>query len=187
MTQSKIDQHDNSPAAFVKAASPWLTVFAVLLILLGIFAIAHPAITAIATGLIIAVTLLLAGVASLLAIASDRDASGRLAHAVFGVLAIGLGGYLVAIPTAGAVELVWLIGALFAVSGLFDILAAFRLNSNRMYLLLLGAANLIIGIYALFLIPGDAIEVLAILIGISLILRGIVIAWAALWMRRALG
>lgn len=67
----------NTPADFVSAVSPWVAGLGVLLILLGIIAITHPAFTAIATGLVIAYTLVLAGLASLAAIAGDKSTGGK--------------------------------------------------------------------------------------------------------------
>ena len=50
--------------------------------------------------------------------------------------------------------------------------------------ILLGIINIAIGFYALLLVPSDAIDILALLVGISLILRGIVLAMLALFVRR---
>lgn len=131
MTDMQDTQTGHSPADFVRAASPWLAGLGLLFVGLGILAIAHPSFTAIATGLIIAYIFLLAGLASLVAIAGDKSAGGRIAHLVFGLLALAAGAFLLLSPTDGAVELVWLIGAVFVVSGIVDLLSAARSSAAR--------------------------------------------------------
>lgn len=185
MTETDNSRTEQSPAAFVHTASPWVAALGLLLVALGILAITHPAFTAIATGVVIAYTLVLAGFLSLAAIAGDRSASGRVTHAAFGFLGLVAGAFVMFAPTAGAVELVWLIGAMFVASGLFDLLSARRGASRQTFMLLLGFANIAIGIYALLLVPADAIEVLALLVGISLVMRGCILMVIALWARRA--
>lgn len=184
MTDIQDTQTGHSPADFVRAASPWLAGLGLLFVGFGILAIAHPSFTAIATGLIISYIFLLAGLASLVAIAGDKSAGGKIAHLVFGLLALAAGAFLLFSPTDGAVELVWLIGAVFVVSGIVDLLSAMRAAAQRVMKILLGIINIAIGFYALLLVPSDAIDILALLVGISLILRGIVLAMLALFVRR---
>ncbi len=174
----------NTPADFVSAVSPWVAGLGVLLILLGIIAITHPAFTAIATGLVIAYTLVLAGLASLAAIAGDKSTGGKVAHAAFGLLALAAGAFLLFLPMDGAVGLVWLVSALLAASGFADLLSARRAVGQRAFRTLLGLINIAIGVYALFLVPADAVEILALLIGISLVLRGLLLAMLALVVRK---
>lgn len=165
----------------------WLLVFALVLIVLGIFAIANPLATIIATSMMLAISLLIIGAMSLGIGLSAKGVAGRWVDIVFGILAI-LGGILTfTAPIEGALTLVWTLGALYAVTGVVELLGAFRATQNRGWLMVMGVIDVVLGFWIMFMLPGTALLTLAFIVGLGFIIRGALLAYASLQMRRLLG
>lgn len=94
-------------------------VVSLALVVFGLVAIFHPVVTGIATGVIVATTLVFAGLSSLWAGISGDGPLGRTSSVLFGVLALVTGVFLLFFPLEGAVSLVWLIGVSFVATGIF--------------------------------------------------------------------
>lgn len=165
--------------------SVWLFVAAAAFGAIGLLAIFHPLVTAFATGLVVALCFLVAGFGSLISTMSGDNAGHRFIGLAFGLLAIATGVLLAIYPLDGAVNLVWLVGAFFAANGLIEIISGLRSAANRGWHLLLGTIDLVLGILVLFLIPQDAIEMLAILVGVSFIVRAVALLGIGLLLRKA--
>ena len=172
----------NSPRGSI---SIWLVVAAIAFAAMGLLAIANPLITGEAAGYIVALCFLVAGFGSLISIMSADNGGHRIVGLAFGLMAIATGVLLAVYPLDGAVSLVWLIGAFFAASGLIEIASGLRPGAHRGWHLLLGAIDLLLGVFVLFLIPERALEMLAVLIGLSFITRALALLGMGLLLRRA--
>ena len=110
----------------------WLLFEGIVSIGAGVVAFAWPGITAIALLAVIAVWGVLTGFAALAAaVRLRKEIRGEWLLALSGVLSIAFGVLLVAVPSAGALALLWMIGAYAIVSGLLLIGVGVRLRSWR--------------------------------------------------------
>jgi uncharacterized membrane protein HdeD (DUF308 family) len=97
----------------------------------GLVAFVMPDITALALLVVIAAWAIVSGAIELVAAYQLRDAiRGEWLLALDGVLTILLGVLLIVFPGAGALALVWLIGAYAIVSGVVVLVEAFRLRGR---------------------------------------------------------
>lgn len=109
----------------------WRVVVGLVGIGAGVIAFAAPGITAIALLLVIAAWAIVSGVVELIAAYQLRDVIRReWLLALDGVLSIIFGVILVASPSAGALAVVWLIGAFAIASGVVLLVLAFRMRGR---------------------------------------------------------
>ena len=105
----------------------WRVVQGVAGIAAGVIAFALPDITAYALLLVIAAWAIVSGAAELVAAYQLREViRGEWLLALDGVVAIIFGIVLIAFPSAGALAVVWLIGAYAIVSGVILLMLAFQ-------------------------------------------------------------
>ena len=165
----------------------WAIAFAILLIIMGFLAIANPLATVLATSIVLGVSLLFSGGFSLVLGLAGKGVSGRWVEIMFGILSI-IGGIMVLrSPIEGAVALVWVLGSLYAVTGMFEIAAAFRVSQNRGWLIFLGIVDVFLGFWIMFMLPGTALLTLAFIVGLGLLIRGFTLFWLSLRLRKIAG
>ena len=177
MTANSFDKTNASPF--------WLVLAGIAFLIVGILAIFHPMVTALATGIVLAAAFLVAGFSSVTAALSGSGVHGRGMLLLFGVFAIVTGALLAFFPLEGSVSLVWLVGAFYAANGVMELLNGFRAKNHRGLKIVLGIVDIVIGLYVLFLLPAGALEVLALLVGIGLIFRAITMFMLASMLRKA--
>jgi uncharacterized membrane protein HdeD (DUF308 family) len=109
----------------------WRVVIGIVGIVAGVIAFAVPGITAYALLLVIAAWAIVSGVMEVVAAYQLRDVIRReWLLALDGVLSIVFGMALFLFPGAGALAVVWLIGAFAIASGAILLMLAFRLRSG---------------------------------------------------------
>ena len=109
----------------------WRVVIGLVGIAAGVFAFFAPGITALALLLVIAAWAIVSGVVELIAAYQLRDVIRREWLLVLdGLLSIIFGVILVASPSAGALAVVWLIGAFAIASGVVLLMIAFRMRGR---------------------------------------------------------
>ena len=96
----------------------------------------------------------------------------RLA-AVLGLLSIIVGIAFLYNPAAGAVTLVWMIGAWLIVGGIFEFATAFTTPFGKGWLVFVGIVDLALGAIILMMDPNQAFAFLGYDVGISFIFRGL--------------
>jgi len=121
-------------------------------------------------------------VGAMLCVAGGFAFVGGLSHikrggawlaALLGLLSIVVGIAFLYNPAAGAVTLVWMIGAWLLVGGLFELATAFTTPFGKGWLVLVGLVDLALGALVLFMDPKEALAFLGYYVGISFIFRGL--------------
>ncbi|HEY2589900.1 MAG TPA: HdeD family acid-resistance protein [Tepidisphaeraceae bacterium] len=110
----------------------WLILTGVLGILAGIIAIVHPGLAITVLLLFIGFWAIARGIMEIVAaIALRREVANEFLLLLSGLISILFGILLVARPGTGALALVWLVGTLAIVYGVFEIGLAFRLRQLK--------------------------------------------------------
>lgn len=153
----------------------WLAALGVLMILLGIAAIAQPFVATVATTLFLGSIFVIGGVIKFIySIATRRE--GSLFFKLFlSVLYFAAGLVLLFYPVVGVVTVTLIIGTFFVVKGIAQIALAFnwRPDPNWGWTLFAGLLGVIIGLLVLGQFPSSAAWVIGLLVGITLFFDGI--------------
>jgi uncharacterized membrane protein HdeD (DUF308 family) len=108
----------------------WLLLEGLLLLAIGVAVFRWPGVTAVTLLFLIAARAVVVGVLEIAtAVELRRELQGEWLLAFNGVVSILFGVLIVAVPTAGALAVVWLIGLYAIVFGVLMIALAFRLKS----------------------------------------------------------
>jgi uncharacterized membrane protein HdeD (DUF308 family) len=157
-------------------------------VVFGLVAMLYPLSTVIALALLWGVWALVDGMVTL-AVAgrpgTTVGAGGRVALALLGVLALVAGALAVFRPGLTAVALTWILGLWLIARGVLDAVVAVadRDRESRIALLLSGAVDILLGL--LFALnPGRAAIGLALVLGITALVWGLVLVVGALLVRR---
>ena len=167
------------------AASEWwlLAVLGAVSVVAGVLAISYPGITLLAVGIIFGCYLLLAGVVEIVQAIVGRPES-RALSAIVGVVALIAGLVCIRRPGHSVLALVVVLGIYLVVAGGLRLVLAF---ADRRWLAAMGAiADIALGI-AILAVPKLGLTTLAVLFGISLIVRGLFACIGALQLRRLRG
>lgn len=111
----------------------WLVlVLGVISAAAGVVAIFYPGITALALIIVIGVNAVVSGVLDIaMAIRLRKEIEGEWLLGLAGVVSILFGLFVIAVPGAGALALVWLISVYAIATGILFIVLGFRLRSSR--------------------------------------------------------
>jgi len=149
----------------------WLyAILGVVSLVCGILALVYPGITLLALGVILGFYLILGGVVALLD-AIMGDAASRVLSAIIGVLALLAGLVCLRRPGESLLAIVVVVGIYLVVAGVVGLVRAIANSEDRGLALLVAVLDLVLGILILSL-PKLSLGTLAVLVGISLIVRG---------------
>ncbi|GAB7553625.1 hypothetical protein NRB_31330 [Novosphingobium sp. 11B] len=163
----------------------WVMAYGVLLILAALIVLLNPLVAGVATGLILGVILIVAGVAAVAAGWTSLSSRARWTEILLGVLALLAGIFAVADPVAGALSLVIAIGLWLVVSGVFQIAFALKARHDKGWRLLLGVLDVVLGLVLLFSSAATGLAFLAIIVAISLTVRAVFLIQLALLLKRS--
>jgi uncharacterized membrane protein HdeD (DUF308 family) len=169
--------------------STWFIVYGVLLVLLGVVAILAPGLATLAVGLTVGWLLLLGGAFGLVAvISSGRAAPGFWWNLITAIICALAGLSLLTQPLVGVLTLTVILAAYLLASGITQMIQAFQYRSEIpnawTWMLISGLVNVALGLIIVFGLPGTAIWVLGLLVGINLVMTGAAIVAAAVAVRR---
>jgi len=150
----------------------WDYVPGIAFLVVGVLALTEPLLASLAAGIYLGAIFCVGGVFTLVAGFANIRHRGGWIGVVLGLLALITGAIVLYNPVAGAVSIVWVIGAWFAVGGLFELAMAFGIRAGRGWLIFVGIVNLLLGGFVLSLPPADAFAFLGYLVGISFLCRG---------------
>jgi uncharacterized membrane protein HdeD (DUF308 family) len=153
-------------------AKEWwmLAVLGVVSIAAGVLAIAYPDITLLAVGIIFGFYLVLAGILEIVE-AILGDSESRALSAIIGVVALIAGIVCIRRPDGSVLALVIVLGIYLIVTGGVRLVFAFDEHEGRALAVVAALVDLVLGILILAL-PKVSVVTLAVLFGVSLIVRG---------------
>ena len=152
----------------------WLVVLGVSLIVLGTILLGSPVIATLATVTTLGVLILLGGGAEIVGAFWCREWSGFFLALLSGVLGVVLGLMLLGNPIQGGITLTILLASFLFVGGIFKVAAAIAHRFDGWgWLLLSGAIDLVLGVMIWRELPMSGLTIIGVLVGISLIFRGI--------------
>jgi uncharacterized membrane protein HdeD (DUF308 family) len=159
----------------------------VLMIILGVLAVAAPAFATLTVDIYVGWLFLISGVLGLIAMFSARNVPGFLWTLVTALLSIVAGGALLWKPAEGAVSLTIVLTAFFIVEGIFQAVAALfyrdAIPSRWGWLLASGVADLALAAIIIAGWPGTAAWTLGLLVGVNLLTTGWAVVMVALGAR----
>ena len=147
----------------------------ILLVVLGIVAIALPAASTIFAETWFALILASAGAAKIAYGFQIRNSKGFIWQLLLGILYIATAILLFAYPLTGVLTLTLLIGSFLLTEGTFELILAFRLRpqQNWTWALTNGIVTLLLGAMVWFQWPFDAPWLIGTLVGASVLFTGI--------------
>lgn len=147
----------------------------ILLIILGIVAIAQPTVSTIFAETWFALILASAGVAKLVYAFQTRNEGGFAWKLILSILYIATGVMLFVNPLTGVLTLTLLLGSFLLMEGVFELILAFRLRpqANWTWALGNGIITLLLGGMIWFQWPFNAPWLIGTLVGVSVLFTGV--------------
>lgn len=151
---------------------------AILFIILGIIAIAVPQFFTLGIELLVGALLLAAGIIQFVRLFQSSDAPGFWASFFSAALNLILGGLLLFYPVAGVISLTYLLIFYFLVDGITKLYYSFQVKprENWGWVLVSGLLSLILAGIIFSGLPGTAVWVIGLLLGINMLFFGVAIA-----------
>lgn len=167
--------------------SGWFVGIGVLLMLVGLAAIAFPLLSTIATAIWIGWALLLGGVLMLFHAVGAWQWPDSAWSIVIGLLYLCAGASILYAPLAGVISLTIVVAALFFTEGVIEIVMAFRLRpiNGWGWWLFSGVAALVAGALIAYQLPSSAAWALGLLFGMNVLSTGISLIMVAFACRQA--
>jgi uncharacterized membrane protein HdeD (DUF308 family) len=148
----------------------------IILVVLGMAAIALPVIATLALALVLGWLLLISGVIGLITTFWMRQAPGFAWSLVSAVLAIAAGIVLLGWPVSGAVSLTLVLIVFFVIEGVASIMLAIEhrksLSGRWGWLMASGIVDIVLAGMIMAGLPGTALWALGLLVGINMIFGG---------------
>jgi len=157
----------------LKDWSGWDYVPGIAFFVVGILALVEPPLASLAAGVYLGAMLCVAGAFMLAGGLANIEHRGGWLSALLGLLSLAAGLLALYNPVAGAISLVWVMGAWFVVGGIFELAMGFSIPVGRTWLILVGIINIALGAWVTMMSPANAFAFLGYLVGISLTLRGL--------------
>jgi uncharacterized membrane protein HdeD (DUF308 family) len=171
--------------------STWFIVYGVIMVLLGLFSIALPGVATVAVTLTIGWLLLIGGGVGLFAVISGGRSAPDFWWNLFTAIVYILAGLAVlAHPIAGVLTLTIVLAAYLLAGGIMRIFLAVhyraRLPKAWVWVLISGIVDIVLSAIIMMGLPGSAVWVLGLLVGINLLMMGFSLIMVAMHERRAL-
>ncbi|MYL99044.1 hypothetical protein GR702_14850 [Novosphingobium sp. FGD1] len=162
----------------------WVLAYGILLLIVALVVLVNPLVAGVATGLLLGVVLVVYGVAAIASGWTALSSRARWTEVLLGVLALIAGIFAIVNPVAGALSLVWAIGVWLVVSGILQISFALKGRHDRGWRLFLGALDVILGLILVFAGPAPSLAFLAVIVAVSLTVRGVFLIMLAMSLKK---
>ena len=161
----------------------------IALLILGVLAILVPPIATLAVTIVLGWLFLISGVMGLATTFMMREAPGFWWALLSGVLAVAVGGLLLAAPLRGAFSLTLVLIAFFVIEGVASIMFALEhkreLSGRWGWMLVSGLVDLVLSVLIFAGLPSSAAWAIGLLVGINMIFGGSALIAMALHARDA--
>jgi uncharacterized membrane protein HdeD (DUF308 family) len=159
----------------IKKASGWFIGMAVVFILLGMMAIIEPGVAGLAVTILVGWLLIFGSVAHLVAAFSGGGAGRVIWQVLIGIVYIVGGVYFLTHPLLALGTLTLLLAVVILTEAVFEIIAYFRMRSERGagWLLVNALITLLLGGLIWFHWPSSSVWAIGILVGVNLLMTGI--------------
>jgi uncharacterized membrane protein HdeD (DUF308 family) len=162
----------------------------VVMVILGLFAIAVPVIATLAVDIYVGWLFLISGIVGIAILFKKQSISGFLWTLIAAWLALIVGVLLIWRPAAGVLTLTLLLVGFFIAEGIVQILAAFKYRSvvasSWGWLLFSGIVDLVLAAIILMGWPGTTAWTLGLLVGINLFMSGLALVMISLASRSSI-
>lgn len=150
-------------------------VVGVLLVILGLIAIARPVYATLASTLVFGWLFIFAGIAQIVYAFGSRGAGQVIWKLLLGVLYLGAGIIVLSNVFSGAIALTLILGITIFVQGAIQVFLAFAIRPARswIWVLVSGILGIILGILIWSEWPFNAAWLIGLFVGISLLFNGI--------------
>lgn len=174
------------PIALVKQGSKWGIVWGVLLVILGMLAIAEPFLAAIALATFIAWLLIFVGLVHVAVAFHAHSGTSMGWKLLVGVAYIFIGGYLLFRPVVGVATLTLMLAFLFLFEGVLDFMLWWKSRSARgaFWILVDSLITLLLGGMIYVHWPSSSVWVIGTLVGLSMIISGVTRVMLSLAVRK---
>ncbi|MCW2308353.1 HdeD family acid-resistance protein [Rhodobium gokarnense] len=152
----------------------WFLILGIVLIIVGVFAVAAPLASSIAVTLVLAIALIVGGAAQAIQAFRVQSSSAFIWHLLVAIAAI-LGGIAIYIhPLIGTLALTLVVAAVFLMQGIFQLLLGLNLRRNKGWLWIVGAGavSILVALMIFTGFPASAVYVLGILAGVAIAFNG---------------
>jgi uncharacterized membrane protein HdeD (DUF308 family) len=162
----------------------WFKIYGVLMILVGIGAILLPGIATLATGLFVGWFLIAAGVLGLISsFQAGTSSPGFWWNLLTSILCLLAGGILLVNPISGVLTLTVVLAAYLLATGVTKLVMAFGYKSSIPrawgFVLFSAVVDIILGIIIVAGLPGTAVWVIGLMVGINLLFTGVALLVSA--------
>jgi uncharacterized membrane protein HdeD (DUF308 family) len=159
----------------IKKASAWFIDMAVVFILLGMMAIIEPGVAGLAVTILVGWLLIFGGGAHLVTAFSGGGAARVIWQVLIGIMYILGGVYFLTHPLLALGTLTLLLAVIILTEAVFEVIAYFRMRSDRGsgWLLMNGLVTLLLGGLIWFHWPSSSVWAIGTLVGVNLLMTGI--------------
>ncbi len=166
----------------------WAIGWGILLIILGILALAVPLLSAIYAVLVVGWMFVFGGITKIVYALQTRSVGQFLLRVLIGILYVVAGFFLIVRPLEGTLSLALALGIFTFMQGVIEVILAFqwRPTANWGWVLLSGIVDVILGILILNYWPSAAPWLIGLLFGVNLLTSGLWIVMVSSSARNAL-
>lgn len=176
MTSQSFDAVRDKVAGMVREHWKWFLVEGILLVVLGLLAVAVPVIAGLTVTIVFGWLFLISGLIGLFNTFAMRHAPGFRWSLLSAVLGIVAGGWLLVQPGLGLVSLTYLLIAFFIIEGVATIMFALEhrraLSGRWGWMLTSGVVDLFLAAVILLGLPGTVEWALGLIVGINMVFGG---------------
>jgi uncharacterized membrane protein HdeD (DUF308 family) len=176
MTNQSFDAVRDTVAGMVREHWKLFLVEGIVLVVLGLLAVAVPVIAGLTVAIVVGWLFLISGIVGLFTTFAMRHAPGFWWSLLSAVLGIVVGGWLLIQPGFGLVSLTYLLIAFFIIEGVATIMFALEhrsaLSGRWGWMLTSGIVDLILAAIILAGLPGAVDWALGLIVGINLVFGG---------------
>jgi uncharacterized membrane protein HdeD (DUF308 family) len=163
-----------SMPAVIAEHRTWFTILGVLLIILGLVAVAFPFLTTIAAKIFLGWLFLIGGIVQIVHAFSTQRWSEFFLDLLIGVLYVVVGAWLAFFPLTGILTLTIVLALMFIIQGALELGMAFRMRPGQGWgwMLFAGIVAILVGLLILAELPSSAVWAIGLLVGINMIVSG---------------